>query len=251
MLTKLPLLSQQSYEAYGFSTDFKNYQGNPMPTWEQLPEAIQDAWTASVIRIAKLLNPNNSKDFLTVQLLEELHLVKQITNWGQPLVLNAKNTLRRTIVRIINIDGELIEAVIPGWNPHETIHFSTSLVPEEIMDVLERDNYSFARDVLQQPNHLFAYVNTSAEEAEDLHLERFELAPEPNENDGLAPETPQTLTLGQINYEAYRDAILLNYQGNPLLPAWTSLNSEAQSAFEKAAQTVLSARFNPAIHKSQ
>lgn len=34
------------YQVYGSVTDFKNYQGNPMPEWEDLPEKIQLAWTA-------------------------------------------------------------------------------------------------------------------------------------------------------------------------------------------------------------
>jgi hypothetical protein len=33
---------------------------------------------------------------------------------------------------------------------------------------------------------LFAHVNTSAEKSDDLYFEKFELAPEPDEDDGLA-----------------------------------------------------------------
>jgi hypothetical protein len=40
---KLPL-AQKAYAAYGRSTGFKNYQGNPMPEWEALPVAVQTAW---------------------------------------------------------------------------------------------------------------------------------------------------------------------------------------------------------------
>jgi hypothetical protein len=34
------------YRAYGEFTDFKNFQGNPMPEWGDLPERIQGAWQA-------------------------------------------------------------------------------------------------------------------------------------------------------------------------------------------------------------
>lgn len=40
-------LARGMYEAYGKSVGFKNFQGNPMPEWEALPRAIQDAWYAA------------------------------------------------------------------------------------------------------------------------------------------------------------------------------------------------------------
>lgn len=36
--------AKSAYKAYGASTNFKNYQGLPMPEWDALPEAIQIAW---------------------------------------------------------------------------------------------------------------------------------------------------------------------------------------------------------------
>ena len=35
------------YEAYGDSTDWKNFQNNPMPQWDELPENIRQAWCAA------------------------------------------------------------------------------------------------------------------------------------------------------------------------------------------------------------
>jgi hypothetical protein len=40
-------LAKIAYEAYGKSTGGKNYQGLPMPAWEDLPEAIRHAWDAA------------------------------------------------------------------------------------------------------------------------------------------------------------------------------------------------------------
>lgn len=34
------------YAVYGSVTDFKNYQGLPLPKWEDLTETIQRAWNA-------------------------------------------------------------------------------------------------------------------------------------------------------------------------------------------------------------
>jgi hypothetical protein len=36
-----------AYTAYGKVTDFKNFQGNPMPAFDELPEKIREAWIAA------------------------------------------------------------------------------------------------------------------------------------------------------------------------------------------------------------
>jgi hypothetical protein len=41
-------LAKRAYTAYGSVTGFKNYQGNPMPEWDNLGETIQAAWCAAV-----------------------------------------------------------------------------------------------------------------------------------------------------------------------------------------------------------
>ncbi len=40
--------------AYAATTDHKNYQGLPMPEWDDLPETIQRAWVAAAeaVRVA-------------------------------------------------------------------------------------------------------------------------------------------------------------------------------------------------------
>ena len=40
-------MAKIAYAAYGETTGFKNFQGNPMPAWEQLGEPIQKAWIAA------------------------------------------------------------------------------------------------------------------------------------------------------------------------------------------------------------
>lgn len=37
-------LARKAYAAYGATTGHKNFQGNPMPTWQQLPGGIRLAW---------------------------------------------------------------------------------------------------------------------------------------------------------------------------------------------------------------
>ena len=40
--------AENAYAAYGRSTGGKNFRGDPMPTWEALPEPIRTAWRESV-----------------------------------------------------------------------------------------------------------------------------------------------------------------------------------------------------------
>lgn len=37
-------LGEVAYTAYGRTTDFKNYQGLPMPAWQDLGDTIRAAW---------------------------------------------------------------------------------------------------------------------------------------------------------------------------------------------------------------
>lgn len=40
-------LARETYTAYGASVGFKNFQGNLMPAFDDLPDAIVDAWIAA------------------------------------------------------------------------------------------------------------------------------------------------------------------------------------------------------------
>jgi hypothetical protein len=40
-------LAKLAYEAYGKVTGGKNFRGEPMPAWDDLPEQIRDAWDAA------------------------------------------------------------------------------------------------------------------------------------------------------------------------------------------------------------
>lgn len=44
-------LARQAYEAYGATTDYKNFMGDPMPTWRELPLRIREAWVAASLRV--------------------------------------------------------------------------------------------------------------------------------------------------------------------------------------------------------
>lgn len=46
-------LAKAAYAAYGETTDFKNFRGEPMPAWADLGTRIQDAWAAAVTAVAE------------------------------------------------------------------------------------------------------------------------------------------------------------------------------------------------------
>lgn len=44
----LQIEAMQAYNRYGQNAGWKNFQGNPMPTWDKLNEAVQSHWRATV-----------------------------------------------------------------------------------------------------------------------------------------------------------------------------------------------------------
>jgi hypothetical protein len=44
-------LARIAYQAYGETTDFKNYQGYAMPEFDDLGETIQKAWDQAARRV--------------------------------------------------------------------------------------------------------------------------------------------------------------------------------------------------------
>lgn len=48
-------LAQRAYDAYGAETDHKNFRGEPMPAWDDLPCKIQDAWRSAALEVKNTL----------------------------------------------------------------------------------------------------------------------------------------------------------------------------------------------------
>ncbi|PRY35346.1 hypothetical protein [Umezawaea tangerina] len=46
-------LAQAAYEAYGDTTGGLNYQGLPMPSWDDLGDLIRAAWTAAAAAVVR------------------------------------------------------------------------------------------------------------------------------------------------------------------------------------------------------
>lgn len=49
------ILAREAYEAYADEAEWKNYQGLPMPEWQELPTKIKNSWMAAVQRVEFVL----------------------------------------------------------------------------------------------------------------------------------------------------------------------------------------------------
>jgi hypothetical protein len=47
-------LARAAYQSYGAVTDFKNYQGLPMPEFDALTPKIREAWQAAASRVSQI-----------------------------------------------------------------------------------------------------------------------------------------------------------------------------------------------------
>lgn len=50
-------LGQAAYKAYGDQVGWKNFRGDPMPSWDDLTYEIQDGWISAALAVARLANP--------------------------------------------------------------------------------------------------------------------------------------------------------------------------------------------------
>lgn len=50
-------LAREAYDAYGAVTDHKNFRGEPMPAFDDLPPTIKEAWRAAASRVAAVCLP--------------------------------------------------------------------------------------------------------------------------------------------------------------------------------------------------
>lgn len=55
-------LARKAYHAYGKVTDFKNFQGNPMPEFDDLPETIKQAWREAAHTVSIEVKAGNILD---------------------------------------------------------------------------------------------------------------------------------------------------------------------------------------------
>ncbi len=85
----------------------------------------------------------------------------------------------RNIVRLVDINQEsgeqVVDVIIPGWNPYKAVRLPSSLISEWILD--------FEPEL---STRLIANVNTGAGKPEDLYFTDFEIALVSEEIDGIS-----------------------------------------------------------------
>lgn len=54
-------IAASAYKAYAASTGGKNFQGNPMPVWHDLPAPIRVAWEAAARQVGECVNNHDMK----------------------------------------------------------------------------------------------------------------------------------------------------------------------------------------------
>jgi len=69
-------LAEQGYLAYGKVTDNKNFRGEPMPLFSELPEKIRTAWAEAAKEIVKI----HEQETLTKNLKLRSELMDFISN---------------------------------------------------------------------------------------------------------------------------------------------------------------------------
>ena len=52
--SRLPNLAQVAYEKYAQHQSWKNYQGNPIPQWDEVRADIKQAWYVAVKHVIEL-----------------------------------------------------------------------------------------------------------------------------------------------------------------------------------------------------
>jgi hypothetical protein len=51
-------IAKSAYKAYSASTGNKNFRGEPMPEWKELPQPIQTAWEVATRQIIEIWEGN-------------------------------------------------------------------------------------------------------------------------------------------------------------------------------------------------
>lgn len=84
----------------------------------------------------------------------------------------------RSLVYISSISGEGISKIadvfVIGWNPQDAVRIPFSVIAKDI-----------PRQHIKEGASFIANINIGADDSDELYFSDFEIAPEPDENDGL------------------------------------------------------------------
>lgn len=119
-------------------------------------------------------------------LLQATIIFKKLRLWMMREMMQPESRIPyRVLLRITNIGNEsneqVVDVIIPGWNPYRAVRFPLALISLEL------------HAKLSPGVRLFAKVNIGAEKSEDLYFREFELASAPDDDYESIVETLEIL----------------------------------------------------------
>jgi len=89
------------------------------------------------------------------------------SNVGWGLSKNPQE-MHRTLVRVQDLKRGVLEAIIPGWDPHQVIYLNLNELPSEAVSKI-KEGYKY----------FYAKVNLSADDADNLIIDYLGIGPKP------------------------------------------------------------------------
>lgn len=119
-------LAQSAYAAYGETTDHQNYQGQPMPTWQDLGDRIQKAWIAAAGTVAlDVLSSITGKPYGLTPDVGDVVLVPM-----DPALNNGANVAPAIVTRVWSTTTVNVRVLADSHN----IDWRTSVVYRDTLD---------------------------------------------------------------------------------------------------------------------
>lgn len=108
---ELERIARAAYAAYGETTGGKNYQGPPMPDWDDLGEKIQTAWRAATVAVHGLVHHHCADQGQChtehAQILRTLEEVRE----GQIKIMGTQDDINAAVTAIHGVTTDLQAAV--------------------------------------------------------------------------------------------------------------------------------------------
>lgn len=104
--SELTAFAKIAYHAYGKVTDFKNFQGNPMPLWVELPKKIQQAWKAAVQAVCK-----ESRQFV-IPHTADMAKAKESFDRQFAVIKNMEAEVTKATLDINTLENDLLSSAI-------------------------------------------------------------------------------------------------------------------------------------------
>jgi hypothetical protein len=120
--TEMSAQARRGYEGYAKSTGGKTFDGRQMPTWDELPNRIKEAWREAVAAAVDKPSPKETMTDVQVRLLDEMgtaEIGKRLAVMLPPdrgfILLTASFGNGGNIAYISNIDRDDSIRIVREW----------------------------------------------------------------------------------------------------------------------------------------